>query len=129
MTRGRRPNVDRSRPPTYESSHATVTRARVSRGWCRVIRRWGVVLLVAQMGLSGTRAEARLPAPGRGGRERPVRGTRDPGQQPPVLRRLAVHATDAASPGDVRRQGGVLHQPGYQGVVPEEVLFRSGAGP
>src|SRR3954447_26100341 len=122
MTRGRCPNVDRSWPPTYESSHATVTRARVSRGWRRAIRRCGLVLLVAQMGLSGTCAQARLPATGRGRRERPVRGARDPRQQPPLLRRLALHAADAAAPGDVRREGGVLHQPWDQGVVPEEVL-------
>ena len=39
----------------------------------------------------------------------PDEGAGDPRQQPPVLRRLAVHAADAAAAGDVRGQGGVLH--------------------
>ena len=45
----------------------------------------------------------------RGRRERARRGTRDPGQQPPLVRRLAVHAADAAAPGHLRGQGRVLH--------------------
>ena len=69
------------------------------------------VLLVPEVGRHRPPAAGDLPSrrPGRG--ERPRGGSGDPRQQPPVVRRLAVHAADAAAPGHVRGQGRVLHQP------------------
>ena len=68
--------------------------------------------------------QAGLPAPGLRRRERPRRGPGDPRQQPPLLRRLAVHAAHPAAAGDLRGQGGVLHRPRRQGLVAEDLLLR-----
>ena len=87
------------------------------------------VLLVPEVDRPRSGPAARLPAARRGRRERPRRGAGDPGQQPPLLRRLAVHAAHASAPGDLRGEGRVLHHPGHQGLVPEEVLLRGRPGP
>ena len=85
-------------------------------------------LLVLEVDRDRTMAQAGLPAAHRGRGARPRRGAGDPRQQPPVLRRLAVHAAHAAAPRHVRGQGRVLQHPGHQGLVPAEVLLRRRPG-
>ena len=58
----------------------------------------------------------------------PDRGPGDPRQQPPLLRRLALHAADADPQGHVRGQGRVLHHPRHQGLAAEDVLLRRRPG-
>ena len=85
-------------------------------------------LLVPEVDRPRARAATRLPAQGLRHRPRAGGGSRDPRQQPPVVRRLAVHAAHAHPAGHLRRQGRVLHHPRHQGLVPEEVLHRRRAG-
>ena len=82
------------------------------------------VLLVPEVGGHRPPAPDHLPTRRRGRGERARGGPGDPRQQPPVVRRLAVHAADADAPGHLRGQGGVLQQPRPEGLVPAQVLLR-----
>ena len=130
---GRGPRVSR-RPPG--AAGWTASWAALCRNGARLTRRRSgsgrgggkVVLLVPQVDRPRAVPPGHLPARHRGSRERPRRGPGDPRQQPPVVRRLAVHAADPAAPGHLRGQGRVLHHAGHQGLVPEEVLLRRRPG-
>ena len=130
------------RPPATPSAGWPRWRLASTRGWhyccpgsgCGLSTEswpggWRSVLLVPEVGGHRAHPPHRLPARRpRASSNVPAERAGDPGQQPPVVRRLAVHAADAAAPGDLRGQGGVLHHPGHQGLVPEEVLLRRRPG-
>ena len=85
------------------------------------------VLLVLEVDRARSAAAGGLPPAGLGFGERPGRGSGDPGQQPPLVRRLAVHAAHArraGSPSWPRRSTST--RPGIKGWFQKR--FFSGAG-
>ena len=114
----------------FASRRTTVRKRRPSRADTTTAERAGRrgVLLVPEVGGHRPLAADRLPTRRRGREARPRGGSRDPREQPPVVRRLAVHAADAHAPGHLRGEGGVLHQPRAQGLVPAQVLLRGRPG-
>ena len=88
------------------------------------------VLLVPEVDRPRAGAATGLPAAGLRRRARARRGAGDPGEQPPVLRRLAVHAADArraGSPSSPRPS--TSPTPGIKGWFQKHVLLRCRAGP
>ncbi|CAA9403505.1 MAG: Acyl-CoA:1-acyl-sn-glycerol-3-phosphate acyltransferase, partial [uncultured Nocardioides sp.] len=85
-------------------------------------------VLVPEVDRPGPRPAPHLPSAGLRRGARPGGGLGDPGEQPPVVHRLDVHAAHADPPGHLRGQGGVLHHARPEGLVPEEVLLRRRPG-
>ena len=91
-------------------------------------RRRADAVLVPEVHRRRTVAARALPALGRGPRPRPRQGRRDPREQPPVLLRLLLPAARRAAAHHLPGQERLLHRPGHQGLLHEDVLRRRGPG-
>ena len=87
-------------------------------------------LLVDEVRLARPVPAPAVAAVDRGAREHPRRPSGHPGQQPPVVLRLVLHAGARPAQGDLPGQGRVLHHAGHQGVLLAGVhVRRSGRCP